>query len=115
MPERESDYYLLIQIYNSNKMNPVFNWSQSKGNIALGIAIAKEEVNRKINPEHESHYSVRVKLNKDSHNNKQVLFEKESGQGNIRGTLDSLDEFVHVKLGFDLVKQIKEIAQVPEQ
>jgi hypothetical protein len=106
MPERESDYYLSIRIYNSNRDKPVFNWSQSKGNIAIGIAIAKEEVERKISPERESHYSASIKLHNDKDN--RTVFERQLQQGNVRQSLDSLDEFVHVKLGFDLLKQVKD-------
>jgi membrane-bound lytic murein transglycosylase len=45
---RESDYYLRISVFNSHKNAPVFNWSQSKGNIALGVAIAKESIEQKM-------------------------------------------------------------------
>ena len=107
MPEyRESDYYLSIRIYNSSKDRPVFNWSQSKGNIAIGIAIAKEEVERKISPEREGHYSAVIKLHNDKDN--RTVFEWTGQQGNVRQSLNALDEFVHQKLGFDLLRQVKE-------
>jgi signal recognition particle receptor subunit beta len=103
--ERESDYYLLIRIFNSNRAKPIFNWSQSRGNIALGIAIAKEEVQRKISPEKESHYSIMIKLRNDRDN--KTVFEWNTQQGNVRNALNTADEYIQYKLGFDLVGQVK--------
>jgi hypothetical protein len=103
--DRESDYYLRISIYNSHKNSPVFNWSQSKGNIALGIAIAREEVERKINATTEHDYSINIKLRNDKDN--RTVFEVNNQRGNIRKTLDSANDFVKYKLGFDLVAQVK--------
>ena len=112
MSERESDYYLSIRIYNSNKDQPVFNWSQSRGNIALGIAIAKEEVDRKIKPEREGHYSAVIKLHNDKINREVFAWNK---QGSIRQALETADEFVHMKLGFDFTKQVKEAKEKEAQ
>jgi hypothetical protein len=107
--ERESDYYLLIRIFNSSKDKPVFNWSQSRGNIALGIAIAKEEVQRKISPDKENHYSIMIKLRNDKDN--RTVFECNNQQGNVRKALNTADEYIQFKLGFDLVKQVKSAAE----
>lgn len=108
--ERESDYYLSIRIYNSNRDRPIFNWSQSRGNIALGIAIAKEEVQRKIPTDKESHYSVLIKLRNDRDN--RTVFEWNNQQGEVRKALDIADEYIKCKLGFDLVSQVKNAAKI---
>jgi len=108
--ERESDYYLSIRIYNSNRDKPIFNWSQSRGNIALGITIAKEEVQRKISPDKENHYSIMIKLRNDKDN--RTVFEWNNQQGNVRKALNTADEYIQYKLGFDLVNQVKSAAKV---
>ena len=103
--EKERIYYIGIKIYNSNKNNPIFNWS-SHGNIALGIAIAQEEVNRKIPVDREGHYNVEVRIRNDKNN--KTEFEWNGGQGQIRAALNTTDDFVRNKLGFDLMKGIRE-------
>lgn len=102
--DNERIYYLGIQIYNSNKNTPIFNWS-SHGNIALGVAIAKEEASRKIPPEREGHYSINVKIRNDKTNKTEFIIDSQQGQ--IRSKLESTDDFVRQKLGFDLLKQVK--------
>ncbi len=103
--ENERIYYIGIQIYNSNKNSPIFNWS-SHGNIALGVQIAKEEVSRKISAEHESHYSIGIKISNDKTNKTEFLWEQKQGQ--VRIALNSADDFVRQKLGFDLVSSVKQ-------
>jgi hypothetical protein len=104
--DREANYYLMIRIFNSSKSAPIFNWSQARGNIALGIQIAKEEVERKINRDRESHYSILIKLRNDKEN--RTLFEWNAPQGNIRTALDNVDGVLFRSLGFDLTDQIRQ-------
>jgi len=106
--EKERIYYIGIQIYNSNKNAPIFNWS-SHGNIALGVAIAKEEVARKISEDRESHYSVSIKIRNDKTNKTEFILDQRQGQ--IRQSLNTVDDFVRQKLGFDLVSGIKSSMQ----
>jgi len=102
--ENERIYYIGIQIYNSNRNAPIFNWA-SHGNIALGVAIAKEEVSRKISSDRESHYSVTIKIRNDKTNKTEFIWEQRQGQ--VRTALNSADDFVHHKLGFDLATSVK--------
>lgn len=103
--EKERIYYIGIKIYNSNRNSPVFNWS-SHGNIALGVAIAKEEVTRKIPVDRESHYSIAIKIRNDKSN--KTEFEWDNRQGQVRSALETTDDFVRNKLGFDLIQGIRE-------
>lgn len=104
--EKERIYYIGIKIHNSNKNSPpLFNWS-SHGNIAMAVAIAKEEVNRKIPADRESHYSLMVRIRNDKSN--KTEFELENRQGQIRAALETTDDFVRNKLGFDLIQGIRD-------
>jgi hypothetical protein len=103
--ENERIYYIGIKIYNSNKNSPIFNWS-SHGNIAMAVAIAKEEVSRKIPIDRESHYSMMVRIRNDKSN--KTEFEWDNRQGQIRSALETTDDFVRNKLGFDLVREIRD-------
>lgn len=102
--DNERIYYIGIQIYNSNKNSPIFNWS-SHGNIAFAVAVAKEEVTRKISEERESHYSVNIKIRNDKTNKTEFIWDNRQGQ--VRTALNSADDFVKQKLGFDLMKSVK--------
>jgi len=100
---KESEYFLKIRITNTNGECPDFNWIRG-GNVALGIEVAKQYVKKSIPPEYESKYSAYIKLKaKDD----STAFEWNHRQGNVRLALDTADEFIHQKLGFDLIKQIQ--------
>jgi hypothetical protein len=86
-----------------NKRKEFFNWS-SKGNIVFGIAVVKEEVNRKIRIDDEKLYVISVLLRDNERNT--TLYKIEARTGNIRLTIDGIEAFVGEKLGIDLVKCI---------
>lgn len=96
--------YIHIRIEYLNKRKEFFNWS-SKGNIVFGIAVVKEEVNRKIKIEDEKLYVISVLLRDNERNTN--LYKIEARTGAIRLTIDDTEAFVGEKLGIDLVKCIK--------
>jgi len=96
--------YLHIRIEFLNKRKEFFNWS-SKGNIVFGIAVAKEEVSRKIKIEDEKLYAISVLLRDNERNS--TLYKIEARTGNIRLTIDDIQAFVSDKLGIDLINCIR--------
>jgi hypothetical protein len=109
---RETDFYLLIRFYHTSRQKPVFNWSMAKGNISFGLEVAKEEARVRIKPGIEGQYSCMIKLHNDKEN--KTVFEWMPNQGNVTKSLESLDEYIHVKLGFDFVDQVKSELNVPQ-
>jgi len=101
----ESQYFLRIYIYNSNRESPLFKWIRG-GNIALGIAVARKYVDANIPPKFEGKYQAYIKLTHDKSDS--TVFKWEDRQGNVRLALNTLDEFTHQKLGFDITRQIQE-------
>jgi hypothetical protein len=105
---RESEFFLKIAIYNSNRDHPVFRWLR-EGNIALGVDVAQQFIDRKIPIEKENQYSmyIRLKNSRPNPNNDIVIFEREQRQGNVRKTLEEFDEFIQSKYGFSTKKEIE--------
>jgi len=105
---KESEFFLKIAIYNSQKDHPVFKWLR-EGNIALGVDVAQQFVDRKIPPQYENQYSIyiRLKNSRPNPNNDIVVYEKELQRGNIRKTIIDFDEFIKTKFGFSTQQEIK--------
>jgi hypothetical protein len=105
---RESEFFLKIAIYNSNRDHPVFRWLR-EGNIALGVDVTQQFIDRKIPIEKENQYSmyIRLKNSRPNPNNDIVIFEREQRQGNVRKTLEEFDEFIRSKYGFSTKKEIE--------
>lgn len=101
---QEHIFYIRIVLFNSNKEKPLFNWSGT-GNLLLALAIAQEEVERKIPLEREGHYNIEIKIR----NNKTSMDEYvwSDTQGRVRQGIKSADMFVQNKLGYDITKCIK--------
>jgi hypothetical protein len=105
---RESEFFLKIAIYNSNRDHPVFRWLR-EGNIALGVDVAQQFIDRKIPIDRENQYSmyIRLKNSRPNPNNDIIIFEREQRQGNVRKTLDEFNEFIQSKYGFSTKKEIE--------
>lgn len=105
---KESEFFLKIAIYNSHKSNPVFQWLRG-GNVALGVDVAQQYIDRKIPKERENQYSlyIRLKNSRPNPNNDIVIFEREQRQGNVRKTLNEFEEFIQTKYGFSTRKEIE--------
>ena len=97
-------YYVRICLTNSNKNKPpIFNWSG--GNIAFAIALAKEEVSRKVPIDNESHYSIDIKIKNDQTNATEYLWENK--QGHVREAVDMAEGFINNKLGISLKRCVQ--------
>jgi hypothetical protein len=105
---RESEFFLKIAIYNSHNDKPVFRWLR-EGNIALGVDVAQQFIDRKIPKDRENQYSISIRLKNSRPNpvDDMVLFEKERSQGNVRQALTEFDEVIRTKFGFSTQKEIK--------
>jgi hypothetical protein len=105
---KESEFFLKIAIYNSNRDHPVFRWLR-EGNIALGVDVAQQFIDRKIPIDRENQYSmyIRLKNSRPNPNNDIVIFEREQRQGNVRKTLEEFDAFIQSKYGFSTKKEIE--------
>jgi hypothetical protein len=100
----DSFLYISIVLHNSNRYKPIFNWSGT-GNTAFAVAVAKEEVHRKVPVDSEGHFTIHIKIRNDKTN--KTEFEWENRQGNIRNALMSAENYLDCKLGINLVNQIK--------
>jgi hypothetical protein len=105
---KESEFFLKIAIYNSQRDHPVFRWLR-EGNVALGVDVAQQFVDRKIPAHLENQYSIyiRLKNSRPNPNNDIVVYEKELQRGNIRKSIIEFDEFIKTKFGFSTQKEIK--------
>lgn len=104
---KESEFFLKIAIYNSHKENPVFRWLR-EGNIALGVDVAHQFIDREIPLKMENQYSIYIRLKSSRPDfNDIVIYEKERKQGNVRKSIEDFDEFIRTKFGFSTQKEIE--------
>lgn len=105
---KETGYFLKIEIDslypNPNHKTERFDWIRG-GNVALGISVAKQYVEKNIPPNQENKYTAHIKI-KDNKTDATV-FEWNHRRGNLRLSLDVADEYISQKLGFNLHDQIK--------
>jgi hypothetical protein len=106
---KESEFFLKIAIYNSQRDHPVFQWLRG-GNVSLGVDVAQQFIDRKIPAGRENQYSIyiRLKNSRPNPNNDIVVYEKELQRGNIRKSVLEFDEFIKTKFGFSTEKVIKD-------
>jgi hypothetical protein len=105
---KESEFFLKIAIYNSQKDHPVFRWLR-EGNVALGVDVAQQFVDHKIPSHMENQYSIYIRLKNSRPNptNDIVVYEKELQRGNIRKSINEFDDFIKTKFGFSTQKEVE--------